>query len=78
MKAVILAAELSISEQSRVAIVLEELSVLGSLGSVITEITSEFAPVQMLKVGVLDLFWHHFGTLPDHRYLAGYSCQEDF
>lgn len=51
-----------ICAQSRVVVVLEEHSVLGGLGSVITEISSEFAPVRILRVGVQDRFSHHCGT----------------
>ncbi|MBC7489931.1 MAG: transketolase [Glaciimonas sp.] len=52
----------AICEQSRAVVVLEEHSVLGGLGSVITEIASEFAPVRILRVGVRDRFSHHCGT----------------
>ena len=51
-----------ICARSRVVVVLEEHSVLGGLGSVITEIASEFAPVRILRVGVRDRFSHHCGT----------------
>ncbi|AYM97599.1 transketolase [Acidovorax sp. 1608163] len=51
-----------ICAKSRVVIVLEEHSVLGGLGSVITEIASEFAPVRILRIGVRDRFSHHCGT----------------
>lgn len=43
-------------------VVLEEHSVLGGLGSVITEIASEFAPVRVLRIGVNDRFSHYCGT----------------
>jgi transketolase len=43
-------------------IVLEEHSVLGGLGSVITEISAELAPVRVLRIGVNDRFSHHCGT----------------
>jgi transketolase len=43
-------------------VVLEEHSVLGGLGSVITEIASEFAPLRILRVGVQDRFSHYCGT----------------
>jgi len=36
--------------------------VLGGLGSVITEIAAEFAPVRILRVGVQDRFSHHCGS----------------
>ena len=52
----------AICEQSRLIVVLEEHSMLGGLGSVITEIASEFAPVRILRVGVHDRFSHHCGT----------------
>lgn len=52
----------AICEQSRLIVALEEHSVLGGLGSVIAEIATEFAPVRILRVGVLDRFSHHCGT----------------
>lgn len=52
----------AICEQSSAVVVLEEHSVLGGLGSVITEIASEFAPVRILRVGVQDRFSHYCGT----------------
>ena len=52
----------TICAQSRAVIVLEEHSVLGGLGSVITEIAAEFAPVRILRVGVQDRFSHHCGS----------------
>jgi transketolase len=52
----------AICAQSQVVVVLEEHSVLGGLGSVITEIASEFALVRILRVGVQDRFSHHCGT----------------
>ena len=52
----------AICGQSRAVIVLEEHSVLGGLGSVITEIAAEFAPVRILRVGVQDRFSHHCGS----------------
>ena len=52
----------AICERSRAVVVLEEHSVLGGLGSVITEIASEFAPVRILRIGVSDRFSHHCGT----------------
>lgn len=52
----------TICAQSRAVVVLEEHSVLGGLGSVITEIACEFAPVRILRVGVQDRFSHHCGT----------------
>jgi len=52
----------SICAQSHTVIVLEEHSVLGGLGSVITEIASEFSPVRILRIGVKDRFTHHCGS----------------
>ena len=52
----------AICAQSRAIVVLEEHSVLGGLGSVITEIACEFAPVRILRVGVQDRFSHYCGT----------------
>ncbi|HEY8906913.1 MAG TPA: transketolase C-terminal domain-containing protein [Rhodoferax sp.] len=52
----------AICAQSRAVVVLEEHSVLGGLGSIITEIACEFAPVRILRVGVQDRFSHHCGT----------------
>ena len=51
-----------ICKQNRVVVVFEEHSVLGGLGSAITEIASEFAPVRVLRIGVRDRFSHHCGT----------------
>lgn len=52
----------AICKQSSAVVVLEEHSVLSGLGSVITEIASEFAPVRILRVGVQDRFSHYCGT----------------
>jgi transketolase len=52
----------AICKRSRAVVVFEEHSVLGGLGSVITEIASEFAPVRILRIGVRDRFSHHCGT----------------
>ena len=52
----------AICAHSRAVIVLEEHSVLGGLGSVITEIAAEFAPVRILRVGVQDKFSHRCGS----------------
>jgi len=45
-----------------VIITMEEHSVLGGLGSLISEISSEFSPVRILRIGVQDRFSHHCGT----------------
>jgi transketolase len=53
---------IAICKQSRAVVVLEEHSVLGGLGSVVSEIASEFSPVLILRVGVCDRFSHYCGT----------------
>lgn len=62
---------LAICSEKRVVVVLEEHSVLGGLGSAIAEITSEFAPVRILRIGVLDRFSHHCGS---YDYLLTEHC----
>jgi transketolase len=52
----------AICKQSKVVVVLEEHSVLGGLGSVITEIAAEFSPTRILRIGVYDRFSHYCGT----------------
>ena len=52
----------AICKQSKVLVVLEEHSVLGGLGSAITEIAAEFAPVRILRIGINDRFSHYCGT----------------
>ncbi|MEY3882104.1 MAG: hypothetical protein RIQ94_2900 [Pseudomonadota bacterium] len=52
----------AICKQSKVLVVLEEHSVLGGLGSAITEIASEFAPIRILRIGINDRFSHYCGT----------------
>ena len=52
----------AICKRSRVVVVLEEHSVLGGLGSAITEIACEFAPTRVLRIGVNDRFSHHCGS----------------
>lgn len=47
-------------------VTLEEHSVLGGLGSAVTEITSEHQPTRVLRIGVPDRFSVHCGT---HAYL---------
>ena len=41
---------------------LEEHSVMGGLGSLIAEISSQYSPVRLLRVGVQDRFSHYCGT----------------
>jgi len=52
----------AICKQSKVVVVLEEHSVLGGLGSAITEIASAFSPTRILRIGVNDRFSHYCGT----------------
>ena len=49
-------------KQHSTIIVFEEHSVLGGLGSTITEIASEFSPVRVLRIGVNDRFSHYCGS----------------
>lgn len=55
-----------ICQTSKVIVVLEEHSDFGGLGSVIAEISSELAPVRILRIGVRDRFSHLCG---DYEYL---------
>lgn len=43
-------------------VTLEEHSVLGGMGAAVTEITSEYEPVRVLRIGVPDRFSEHCGT----------------
>ncbi len=52
----------SICRESRVIVALEEHSVMGGLGSVIAEISSEYAPVRILRIGVRDRFSEMCGS----------------
>jgi transketolase len=52
----------AICAQNKAVVVLEEHSVLGGLGSEVTEISAEFAPVRILRIGVQDRFSHHCGS----------------
>lgn len=52
----------TICAQSLAVVVLEEHSVMGGLGSAISEIASEFSPVRILRIGVQDRFSQHCGT----------------
>lgn len=56
------AALVAIFRQSSKVIVLEEHSTLGGLGSIVTEVASEFAPLPVLRIGVNDRFSHYCGT----------------
>jgi transketolase len=47
---------------SDLIITIEEHSVIGGLGSVITEIACEFSPLKILRIGVKDRFSHCCGT----------------
>jgi transketolase len=61
----------AICKGSKVVVVLEVHSVLGGLGSIVAEISSEFAPVRVLRIGVNDCFSQHCGTyeylLQEHK-----------
>jgi transketolase len=52
----------AIARASRGLVVVEEHSAYGGLGSVVSEIVSERAPVRVLRVGVSDRFSEHCGT----------------
>lgn len=47
---------------SRAVIVIEEHSVMGGLGSLIAETSTEFASTRILRIGVNDRFSHYCGT----------------
>lgn len=51
-----------ICREHNVIVVLEEHSVLGGLGATIAEISSELAPVRILRIGVLDRFSQQCGS----------------
>lgn len=52
----------SLCDSTRVIVVMEEHSVMGGLGSVISEIASEFAPTRVLRLGVQDRYSSLCGT----------------
>lgn len=52
----------AICRKSAAVIALEEHSIHGGLGSVIAEISSRFAPVRLLRIGVKDRFSHYCGS----------------
>lgn len=51
-----------ICKSSDLIITIEEHSVLGGLGSLVAEISSLYAPVRVLRIGVQDCFSHYCGT----------------
>ena len=53
---------IKICEANDLIITMEEHSVLGGLGSIIAEISSEFSPKKILRIGVQDRFSHYCGT----------------
>lgn len=53
---------IAICKRSSAIVVLEEHSVMGGLGSAITEIASENCPIPVLRIGVKDRFSHMCGT----------------
>lgn len=60
-----------ICDTSRIIITLEEHSIFGGLGSVLTEISSEYSPTHILRIGVEDKFSENCGSydylLREHR-----------
>jgi transketolase len=62
---------IKICSRSKAIVVIEEHSVIGGLGSAISEITSEHYPIKILRVGVEDRFSHFCGSyeylLKEHR-----------
>jgi transketolase len=74
IKPINVAQVIDICKESNLVVVLEEHNVFGGLGSVIAEISTEFAPTRLLRVGVQDRFSHHCG---DYEYLLkehGLDC----
>ena len=53
---------IGICRDSRAVVTFEEHSIHGGLGSLVAEISSEHAPVRILRVGVKDRFSEHCGT----------------
>jgi transketolase len=51
-----------IAQKNNCLVVLEEHSVMGGLGSAVTEILSEIYPSRILRIGVLDRFSEYCGT----------------
>jgi transketolase len=51
-----------ICKASSAIVVCEEHSVLGGLGSAISEIAAHFAPIRVLRIGVCDRFSFHCGS----------------
>lgn len=51
-----------ICEANDLIIVMEEHSIFGGLGAAIAEISSEFSPKKILRIGVQDRFSHYCGT----------------
>lgn len=48
--------------RSRAVVTMEEHSVIGGLGSLVTEIAADYAPVRVLRIGVADRFSQHCGS----------------
>ena len=46
------------AKETKAIITVEEHSVIGGLGSAVTEVTSEAAPTRVLRIGVQDVFGH--------------------
>ena len=53
---------IDICRGNELIITLEEHSIFGGMGSAITEISSEYAPVKIKRIGVQDRFSHYCGT----------------
>lgn len=53
---------IELCKQSRAVVVLEEHSVMGGLGSLISETLAEDLPTPVLRIGVADRFSHYCGT----------------
>lgn len=62
------------AKQSSGLVTLEEHSILGGLGSAISEIVAEQQPVRLLRIGVLDKFSNHCGS---YQYLRAEHGLDD-
>jgi transketolase len=51
-----------IARGARAVVCMEEHSIYGGFGSLVSELVSEHAPVRVLRIGVADRFSHHCGT----------------
>ncbi|MBF0192687.1 MAG: transketolase [Magnetococcales bacterium] len=62
LKPINLAQVVNLCKNSSVVVTLEEHSVMGGLGSLVSEISAEHAPVRILRVGVNDCFSERCGS----------------